>query len=60
MPEGGFLIKFDGKEVVRCYAVSLDYDRWEYKVNSDPARPLPDEVKAVEIIPEFDVEGEDR
>ena len=25
MAEGGFLVKFDGKEVVRCFAVAFDY-----------------------------------
>jgi hypothetical protein len=24
MAEGGFLVKFDGKEVARCYAVAFD------------------------------------
>jgi len=24
MPEGGFLVKFDGKKAVRCYAVAFD------------------------------------
>jgi len=30
MAAGGFLIKFDGKEVERCYAVAFDYDEWAY------------------------------
>jgi hypothetical protein len=32
MAEGGFLIKFDGKEVARCYAVAFDYDEWQYMI----------------------------
>jgi hypothetical protein len=24
MAEGGFLVKFDGKEIIRCYAVAFD------------------------------------
>jgi len=29
MAEGGFLVKFDAKEVARCYAVAFDYDEWQ-------------------------------
>ena len=29
MADGGFLVKFDGKEVERCFAVSFDYDDWQ-------------------------------
>ena len=33
MAEGGFLVKFDGKEVARCFAVAFDYDDWQYVIN---------------------------
>jgi hypothetical protein len=33
MAEGGFLVKFDGKEVARCFAVAFDYDEWQYAIN---------------------------
>jgi len=33
MAEGGFLVKFDGKEAFRCYAVAFDYDERQYIVN---------------------------
>lgn len=29
MSDGGFVVKFDGKEVAHCYAVSFDYDQWQ-------------------------------
>ena len=30
MEEGGFLLKFNDKEITRCYSVKLDYDNWKY------------------------------
>lgn len=39
--EGGFLIKFDGKEVERCYAVAFDYDEWSYTINEKEKKELP-------------------
>ena len=33
MAEGGFLVKFDGKEVAHCYAVAFDYGDWQYIEN---------------------------
>jgi len=41
MAEGGFLVKFDGKEVTRCYAVAFDYDEWQYTINDKEKRELP-------------------
>jgi len=48
MPDGGFLIKFDGKLAERCYAVAFDYDLWEYTVNGKKKRKLLD-VKKISI-----------
>ena len=48
MSEGGFLVKFDGKEVTRCYAVSFDYDEWQYTVNEKEKKDLP-RVKKISI-----------
>jgi hypothetical protein len=45
MSEGGFLIKFDGKEAKRCYKVTFDYDGEEYTVNDSETKPLPKSVK---------------
>jgi aerobic-type carbon monoxide dehydrogenase small subunit (CoxS/CutS family) len=41
MAEGGFLVKFDGKEVARCYAVSFDYDEQQYTINGTEKKELP-------------------
>jgi len=41
MAEGGFLVKFDGKEITRCYAVAFDYDERQYTVNNAEKRELP-------------------
>ncbi|MCX5699751.1 MAG: hypothetical protein NTX01_08680 [Candidatus Omnitrophica bacterium] len=49
MAEGGFLVKFDGKEVERCYAVSFDYDDWQYVVNGAEKKELPAGVKSITI-----------
>ena len=48
MAEGGFLIKFDGKEAERCYAVSFDYDEWSYVINVKEKKKLP-VVKSITI-----------
>lgn len=48
MAEGGFLIKFDGKEVERCYAVAFDYDEWSYTINEKDKKNLP-QVKSITI-----------
>jgi hypothetical protein len=41
MVEGGFLVKFDGKDVARCYAVAFDYDDWQYTINEKDKKELP-------------------
>lgn len=48
MAEGGFVVKFDGKEVARCYAVAFDYDDWQYTINEKEKRELP-RVKNISI-----------
>ena len=50
MAEGGFLVKFDGKEVERCFAVSFDYDDWQYVVNGTEKKELPEGVKSIAIV----------
>ena len=52
MAEGGFLIKFDGKEVARCYAVAFDYDLREYTINNKETQKLPADVKTITVIVE--------
>ncbi len=52
MAEGGFLIKFDGKEAERCYAVSFDYDLREYTINNTEPKPLPADVETITVMVE--------
>ena len=52
MADGGFLIKFDGKEVERCFSCKFDYDEWQYVVNEQDAKPLPDKLRKIEIVVE--------
>jgi hypothetical protein len=54
MADGGFVVKFDGKEVVRCYAVSFDYDEWQYRVNNGEAKGLPEGLGKIEVKTEED------
>jgi len=48
MADGGFLVKFDGKEVARCFAVAFDYDEWKYTINEKEKKELP-RVKKISI-----------
>ncbi|MGB2630770.1 MAG: hypothetical protein WBD24_05055 [Candidatus Omnitrophota bacterium] len=52
MDEGGFLLKFNDKEITHCHAVSMDYDRWQYTVNNTDTKELPDDVKSVTVVVE--------
>ena len=52
MADGGFLVKFDGKEVARCYAVSFDYDLREYTINNKETKELPSDVETITVIVE--------
>ena len=49
MPEGGFLVKFNGQEITRCHVVAFDYDQWQYTVNNTEKKELPPEVKTITI-----------
>lgn len=49
MAEGGFLVKFDGKEVARCFAIAFDYDDWQYTVNEKEKHEFPAGVKSITI-----------
>ncbi len=48
MADGGFLVKFDGKEAAHCFAVSFDYDEWQYTINETEKHGLP-RVKKISI-----------
>ena len=49
MPDGGFLVKFDGKEVTRCFSISFDYDMHEFIVNGTEKRELSPNVSSISI-----------
>lgn len=49
MAEGGFLVKFDGKEIERCFAVSFDYDDWQYTINETEKKDLPPGIKSITV-----------
>jgi len=49
MADGGFLVKFDNKEVTRCYAVAFDYDDRQYVINGTEKKELPAGVKKISI-----------
>ncbi len=57
MANGGFLIKFDGKGVVRCYKVAFSYEEWTWTKNFDAPKPLPDKLKSIEVL--IEAGGED-
>lgn len=49
MAEGGFVVKLDGKEVTRCYAVAFDYDDWQYVINNTEKKELPAGTKKITV-----------
>ena len=49
MADGGFLVKFDGKEAFRCYAVAFDYDEWQYTVNNKKPKALPKNTESISV-----------
>jgi len=48
MPEGGFLVKFDDKEIERCHSVAFDYDSWECTINEQKKMRMPN-IKTITI-----------
>ena len=50
MAEGGFLVKFDGKEITRCYAVAFDYDERQYIINNIEKKELPAGVETITVL----------
>ena len=47
MADGGFLVKFDGKEIARCYAVAFDYDQHECIVNGKERLDFPEDISTI-------------
>ena len=50
MPNGGFLVKFNGKEAERCYACKFDYDEYSYEINNKDKKPIPPGTQKIEIV----------
>lgn len=50
--EGGFLVKFNGKDAFRANSVSFDYDTWKYNNSGDGDTPIPSDVQTITIIVE--------
>ena len=50
--EGGFLLKFNGKEALRCHSVAFDYDNWQYTLNNVETRDLPDDLESAAVVVE--------
>lgn len=50
MSSGGFLVKFNNQDVVRCYNVSFDHDLWEYTINDKETNPFPNDLKEIKVI----------
>ena len=49
MADGGFLVKMNGKELCRCYAIALDYDDWKYTVNGTETKALPEGTESISV-----------
>ncbi|MBU1147961.1 MAG: hypothetical protein KKD11_06365 [Candidatus Omnitrophica bacterium] len=49
MPKGGWVVKINDIEVARCYAVSFEYDRWEYTINRKETKKLPDKFSSIKV-----------
>jgi len=49
MADGGFVVKINGKELARCYAVAFDYDEWQYTINNKEVKKLPDDTESIAI-----------
>ena len=52
MSDGGFLLKFNGKNEERCHTVKLDYDNWQITVNNIKTQKLLGDLKEVTIVVE--------
>ncbi|MBP9699054.1 MAG: hypothetical protein KBD85_03460 [Elusimicrobia bacterium] len=50
MSSGGFLVKFNDQDVVRCYNVSFNQDLWEYTINDKETKPFPNDLKEIKVI----------
>jgi len=49
MPDGGFILTIDGKEIKRGYLITADYDKWTYTVNNEDPQPIPPGARSITI-----------
>ena len=49
MANGGFVIKFNGKETARSYACKFDYNDYSYEINNKEKKEIPAGTKKIEI-----------
>ncbi len=49
MADGGFLVRFEGKEPQRCYAVEFDYDERSYAINGGKKEEIPKGIQRIII-----------
>lgn len=49
MPDGGFVVKINGKELCRCFAVAFDYDEWQYTINGKETKQLPENTASIAV-----------
>ena len=49
MAEGGFVVKFDDQVIARCFAVSFDYDAWQYTLNEKETKDLPPDLSSITV-----------
>jgi hypothetical protein len=52
MADGGFILKFNGKEVARGLKLSFDHDNWQWCIDDYDWQPFPKGIKQITI--EFD------
>ena len=49
MAKGGWIVKFNDVEVLRCHTISFDYDMRGYTVNNKEKKPLPKVFRSIKI-----------
>ena len=49
MAKGGWVVKLTDTEIVQCHTISFHYDAWEYAVNNEDRKRLPDGISTIKI-----------
>ena len=52
MADGGFILKFNGKEAARGLKLFFDHDNWEWSIDDYDPQAFPKGIKQITI--EFD------